>query len=253
MIRTVLIDDETDSIRVLQKLLETYCPQVDVVGTADGVETAIAVIQAARPDLLFLDIEMTQGNAFDLLNQLLPLTFQVIFVTAFDNYAIRAFKYSAVDYLLKPVDIDELVSAVERVAERSQRRNIIDQMQVFLDNMGSLGMGSLGMGQQKMAVPTVDGLIFINLKDVVRLEAKSSYTQILMDNGEVITATRTIKDYEDILPETLFCRIHNSHIINLIKIEKYHKGRGGYVTLEDGSTIEVASRRRQEFLRRLLK
>ncbi|HXB33130.1 MAG TPA: LytTR family DNA-binding domain-containing protein [Puia sp.] len=248
MIRTVLIDDETDSIRVLQKLLETYCPQIEVVGTAEGVETGLEVIQATRPDLLLLDIEMTQGNAFDLLNQLRPLTFQVIFVTAFDNYAIRAFKYSAVDYLLKPVDIDELVSAVRKVTERSQQRNIIDQMQVFLDNMGTYGLA-----QQKMAVPTVDGLIFINLREVVRFEAKSSYTQINLENGEVVMATRTIKDYEDILPETLFCRIHNSHIINLQKIEKYHKGRGGYVILEDGSEIEVASRRRQEFLRRLLK
>jgi two-component system LytT family response regulator len=248
MIRTVLIDDETDSIRVLQKLLETYCPQVEVVGTAEGVETGLEVIQSTRPDLLLLDIEMTQGNAFDLLNQLRPLTFQVIFVTAFDNYAIRAFKYSAVDYLLKPVDIDELVSAVMRVTERSQQRNIIDQMQVFLDNMGTYSLA-----QQKMAVPTVDGLIFINLREVVRFEAKSSYTQINLENGEVVMATRTIKDYEDILPETLFCRIHNSHIINLQKIEKYHKGRGGYVILEDGSEIEVASRRRQEFMRRLLK
>jgi len=248
MIRTVLIDDETDSIRVLQKLLETYCPQVEVVGTAEGVETGLEVIQATHPDLLLLDIEMTQGNAFDLLNQLRPLTFQVIFVTAFDNYAIRASKYSAVDYLLKPVDIDELVSAVRRVAERSQQRNIIDQMQVFLDNMGTYSLA-----QQKMAVPTVDGLIFINLREVVRLEAKSSYTQINLENGEVLMATRTIKDYEDILPEALFCRIHNSHIINLQKIEKYHKGRGGYVILEDGSEIEVASRRRQEFMRRLLK
>jgi two-component system LytT family response regulator len=248
MISTVLVDDEKDSIRVLQKLLESYCPQVEVVGTAEGVETALAVIQATRPDLLFLDIEMTQGNAFDLLKQLRPLTFQVIFVTAFDNYAIRAFKYSAVDYLLKPVDIDELVSAVERVAERSQQRTIIDQMQAFLDNMGNFQLA-----QQKMAVPTIDGLIFINLKEVVRLEATSSYTQIILENREVIMATRTIKDYEDVLPGTLFCRIHNSHIINLQKIEKYHKGRGGYVVLEDGSEIEVASRRRQEFLQRLLK
>jgi two-component system, LytTR family, response regulator len=248
MIRTVLIDDETDSIRVLQKLLKTYCPQVEVVGTAEGVETGLVIIQETRPDLLFLDIEMTRGNAFDLLNQLRPLTFQVIFVTAFDNYAIRAFKYSAVDYLLKPVDIDELVNAISRVAERSKQRNIVDQMQLFLDNMGTYSLA-----QQKMAVPTLDGLIFINLREVVRLEAKSSYTQINLENGEVLMATRTIKDYEDILPETLFCRIHNSHIINLQKIEKYHKGRGGYVVLEDGSEIEVAIRRRQEFLRRLLK
>ncbi len=248
MIRTVLVDDETDSIRVLQKLLETYCPRVAVVGTADGVEAGLKIIQATRPDLLFLDIEMTQGNAFDLLNQLRPLSFQVIFVTAFDNYAMRAFKYSAVDYLLKPVDIDELTEAVDRVTERSQQKNVLEQMKVFLDNMGTFSMG-----QQKMAVPTVEGLIFINLKEVVRLEAKTSYTQIIMENGDVITATRTIKDYEDILPEAMFCRIHNSHIINLSKIEKYNKGRGGYVTLEDGSTIEVATRRRQEFLRRLLK
>jgi two-component system, LytTR family, response regulator len=248
MIRTVLIDDETDSIRVLQKLLQTYCPQVEVVGTAEGVETGLAIIQEMRPDLLFLDIEMTRGNAFDLLNQLRPLTFQVIFVTAFDNYAIRAFKYNAVDYLLKPVDIDELVNAINRVAERSKQRNIVDQMQLFLDNMGTYSLA-----QQKMAVPTPDGLIFINLREVVRLEAKSNYTQINLENGEVLMATRTIKDYEDILPETLFCRIHNSHIINLQKIEKYHKGRGGHVVLEDGSEIEVAIRRRQEFLRRLLK
>lgn len=248
MIRTILVDDERDSIRVLQKLLEKYCPQVEVVGTAGGVETALEVIQAERPDLLFLDIEMTHGNAFDLLNQLRAMTFQVIFVTAFDNHAIRAFKYSAVDYLLKPVDIDELVAAVERVQQRSKEKDVVQKMQVFLDNMGTLNLG-----QQKMAVPTVEGLIFINLKEVVRLEAKSSYTQILMENGEAVMATRSIRDYEDILPETSFCRIHNSHIINLFKIAKYHKGRGGYVILEDGSTIEVASRRRQEFLRRLLK
>src|SRR5580704_13954126 len=184
MIRTVLIDDETDSIRVLQKLLETYCPQVEVVGTAEGVETGLAIIQEMRPDLLFLDIEMTRGNAFDLLNQLRPLTFQVIFVTAFDNYAIRAFKYSAVDYLLKPVDIDELVNAISRVAERSKQRNIVDQMQLFLDNMGTYSLA-----QQKMAVPTVDGLIFINLREVVSLEAKSNYTQINLDNGEMLMAT----------------------------------------------------------------
>jgi two-component system, LytTR family, response regulator len=248
MIRTVLVDDELDSIRVLQKLLEEYCPQVEVVGTAEGVETARTVIRTTQPDLLFLDIEMTQGNAFDLLHQLRPLMFPVIFVTAFDDYAIRAFKYSAVDYLLKPVDIDELVNAVRRVVDKSHQRDIIKQMQVFLDSMGTFGQA-----QQKMAVPTIEGLIFINLRDVVRLEAKSSYTQINLENGDTVMATRTIKEYEDILPEGLFCRIHNSHIINLQKIEKYHKGRGGYVILEDGSEIEVATRRRQEFMRRLLK
>ncbi|HWK05341.1 MAG TPA: LytTR family DNA-binding domain-containing protein [Puia sp.] len=248
MIRTVLIDDEIDSIRILQRLLETYCPDVTIVGKADGVETGIHTIQTAKPDLVLLDIEMTQGNAFDLLNQLQPINFQIIFVTAFDNYAIRAFKYSAIDYLLKPVDIDDLCAAVERVIQKIQGKSFLDQMQVLLHNVETFHLS-----QQKMAVPTLTGLIFIAIRDITRFEAKGSYTTIYLNNGEQIMATRNIKEYEDLLPAVVFCRVHNSHIINLHKIQKYHKGRGGYVIMEDGSSIEVASRRREEFLRRLLK
>jgi two-component system LytT family response regulator len=248
MIRTVLVDDEIDSIRVLERLLETFCPQVSIVGKADGVETAIRVIQASQPDLVILDIEMTQGNAFDLLNQLQPIAFQVIFVTAFDDYAVRAFKYSAVDYLLKPVDIDDLRGALDRATEKTQEKAMIEKMKVLLDNVGTLNLS-----QQKMAVPTITGLMFVAIRDIIRFEAKGSYTIIFLHNGEQITATRNIKDYEDLLPESIFYRIHNSHIINLQNIQKYHKGRGGYVIMEDGSAIEVATRRREEFLRRLLK
>src|SRR5882757_9664320 len=147
MIRTVLVDDEIDSIRVLQRLLDAYCPEVEVVGKADGVETAMHVIQTTKPDLVFLDIEMTHGNAFDLLNQLQPIEFQVIFVTAFDNYAIRAFKYSAVDYLLNPVETFQLT-------------------------------------QQKMAVPTLTGLVFIPIKEIMRFEANGSYTTIYLTSKD---------------------------------------------------------------------
>lgn len=248
MIKTVLVDDETDSIKVLQRLLSAYCPEVIVVGKADGVETALHVIQTTKPDLVILDIEMTHGNAFDLLNQLQPIEFQVIFVTAFDNYAIRAFKYSAVDYLLKPVDIDDLRSAVERASRKVQGRSFIDQMETLLYNVETFQLT-----QQKMAVPTLTGLVFIPIKDIMRFEAKGSYTSIYLTNTEEIVATRNIKEYEDLLPDAIFCRVHNSHIINLHKIQKYHKGRGGYIIMEDGSNIEVASRRREEFLRRLLK
>jgi two-component system, LytTR family, response regulator len=248
MIRTVLVDDEIDSIRVLERLLETFCPQVSIVGKADGVETALRVIQSSQPDLVILDIEMTQGNAFDLLNQLQPIDFQVIFVTAFDNYAVRAFKYSAVDYLLKPVDIDDLRDALDRVTEKAQEKGVMNKMKVLLDNMGTLNLS-----QQKMAVPTITGLMFVAIRDIIRFEAKGNYTVIFLHNGDQVTATRNIKDYEDLLPDSIFCRIHNSHIINLQNIQKYNKGRGGYVTMEDGSSIEVATRRREEFLRRLLK
>jgi two-component system LytT family response regulator len=248
MIRAVLVDDEIDSIRVLERLLETFCPQVRIVGKADGVETALQTIQASLPDLVILDIEMTQGNAFDLLNQLHPMPFQVIFVTAFDNYAVRAFKYSAIDYLLKPVDIDDLRDALDRVTERMQEKDVTGKMKILLDNMGTLNLS-----QQKMAVPSITGLMFVAIRDIIRFEAKGNYTVIFLNNGDQVMASRNIKDYEDLLPESIFCRIHNSHIINLQKIQKYHKGRGGYVIMEDGSSIEVASRRREEFLRRLLK
>jgi two-component system, LytTR family, response regulator len=248
MIRTVLVDDEIDSIRVMQKLLESFCPQVAIVGMANGVETALQAIQDTRPDLVLLDIEMAQGNAFDLLNQLQPLTFRVIFVTAFDNYAIRAFKYSAVDYLLKPVDIDDLRSAISRVQDRPLEKDLSLQMRTLLDHVGNLQIA-----QQKMAIPTITGLLFVPVQDILRFEAKGNYTNIHLDNTETIMATKTIKEYEDALPESIFYRIHNSHIINLSRIKEYQKGRGGSVVMEDGSVIEVATRRREEFLRRLLK
>ncbi len=248
MIRTVLIDDEIDSIKILQKLLGSYCPQVEVVGTAEGVETATTLIHATRPDLVFLDIEMMQGNAFDLLNRLQPINFQVIFVTAFDNYAVRAFKYSAVDYLLKPLDINRLVAAIEKISGNFEKENVLAQMKMLLENLGNISLSD-----QKIAIPTLTGLSFVALGDIIRLEAKGGYTAICMVDKQQILATRNIKEYEDILPPKIFYRVHNSHIINLQKIKKYQKGRGGSVIMEDNSDIEVAIRRRDEFISRLLK
>jgi two-component system LytT family response regulator len=243
-----LIDDEIDSIKILQKLLGSYCPQVEVVGTAEGVETATLLIHATRPDLVFLDIEMMQGNAFDLLNRLQPINFQVIFVTAFDNYAVRAFKYSAVDYLLKPLDINRLVAAVDKVSSKFEKEDVLAQMKMLLENLSNISVSD-----QKIAIPTLTGLSFVALGDIIRLEAKGGYTVICMVDRQQILATRAIKDYEDILPPNIFYRIHNSHIINLQKIKKYQKGRGGSVIMEDNSNIEVAIRRRDEFIGRLLK
>ena len=248
MIRTVLVDDEADSRSVLQRLLETYVPQVTVVGTAAGVDTAFPLIRELDPDLVFLDIEMIQGNGFDLLNKLQPFTFQVIFVTAFDEYAVKAFKYSAVDYLLKPVDIEELRNAVEKATVRTQDKLDLSPIRTLLENVGAMQLS-----QQKMAIPTVNGLSFVAINNIIRFEAQGSYTVLYITNGEPLMATRNIKEYEQLLPETIFCRIHNSHIINLQRIQKYQKGRGGIVIMEDGSEIEVASRRRQEFLQKLVK
>ncbi|HXB34589.1 MAG TPA: LytTR family DNA-binding domain-containing protein [Puia sp.] len=248
MIRTVLIDDETDSNRILQTLLENYCPQVAVIGTADGVETAIEVIRDAQPDLVFMDIEMTQGNAFDLLNRLQPVNFHVIFVTAFDNHAIRAFKYNAIDYLLKPVNIRELCAAVDRLSGKAVEANLLGRVKSMLENVRGADVS-----ERKIAFPTQNGLSFISIRDIIRFEAKGSYTLIHLQDRTKVTATGGIKEFEELLPDIIFFRIHQSHIINLNKIKSYQKGRGGYVTLEDDTEIEVASRRREEFMQRLLK
>lgn len=248
MIRTVLIDDEPNSIKVLRRLLETCCPEIEIIGTAEGVDSALEVIRTSGPDLVFLDIEMKQGNAFDLLNQLSPLCFQVFFVTAFDNYAIRAFRFSAVDYLLKPVNVDDLRQAVNKAASRSREKLDFLQIKTLLENVGNLHLAS-----QKLAVPTVNGLDFVSISNIVRLEARGSYTGIHLDNGECLVTTKNILEYDQLLPDSIFYRVHHSHIINLQKIRKYQKGRGGYIVMEDGSSIEVAARRREDFLRRLIK
>jgi two-component system LytT family response regulator len=248
MIRTVLVDDEIGSLKVLERLLKEFCPEISIVGRADGVETAFQLILETKPDLLFLDIEMKQGNAFDLLKRLQPFSSPVIFVTAFDNYALRAFRFSAVDYLLKPVDMDDLRKAVDKVLAKPDHTDFSDQMKVLLQNVEALRVS-----QQKMAVPTLEGLQFVAIRDIIRFEAKGSYTAIFLCEGEEVVATRNIREYEELLPAATFCRIHNSHIINLQRIKKYYKGRGGYVIMEDGSSIEVAIRRREEFLQRLLK
>jgi two-component system LytT family response regulator len=248
MINTILVDDEIRSIRILQRLLKSFCPNVNIVGTTSEVSEASRLITECKPDLVLLDIEMSKGNAFDLLNQLMPLDFQVIFVTAFDNYAIKAIKYCAVDYLLKPVDIEELRGAIARVKEKPAVNELAEQMKVLLNNVGFIQAS-----QQKMAIPTITGMTFVPLQKVLRLEAKGSYTNIFLTNGESILAARGIKDYEDMLPESLFFRIHHAHIINLAHVEKYEKGRGGMVLMVDGSAIEVAVRRREEFMNKLLR
>jgi two-component system LytT family response regulator len=248
LIRTVLIDDEIDSNRILRTLLENCCPQVEVVGVADGVGAATDLIRNIGPDLVFMDIEMNQGNAFDLLNRLQPVNFHVIFVTAFDNHAVRAFKYSAIDYLLKPVNIRELCAAVEKIAGKRVESNLLETMRNLVGNMHGAEFG-----ERRMAFPTLDGLSFVVIREIIRVEAKGGYTVFYLQDGSRITATGAMKEYENLLPEAIFFRIHHSHIINLNRIKSYQRGRGGYVTMDDDSFIEVASRRRESFLQRLIK
>lgn len=243
MIKTVLIDDEPNNINTLQQLLLRYCPIVEIAGTADSAKTGGELIAATQPDLVFLDIEMPYGNAFDLLNSVSPITFEIVFVTAFDNYAINAIKYSALDYLLKPVNIKDLQAAVQKAASKLDTKNIHKRIDTLFYNIYTPKNSF-----QRLALPTLDGLVFVNTEDCIRLEAKSNYTVIHFKNGSTVTISKTLKEFEEILSKEQFSRIHHSHIINHFFVKKYHRGRGGYIEMQDGTTIEVSIRKRDEFL-----
>jgi Response regulator of the LytR/AlgR family len=177
MIQTVIIDDEPNNIDTLKQLLLKYCPLVEIIGAAENIRTGQTLILHTQPDLVFLDIEMPYGNAFELLDNLLPISFEVIFVTAFDNYAINAIRYSALDYLLKPVNIHELQSAVQKAADRIKTRNISRKIDTLLYNL-RVSKPVL----QKVALPTLEGLVFVNINELVWLEARGSYTFVYMHN-----------------------------------------------------------------------
>lgn len=243
MIRAIIVDDEPKNRKILRALLEKFCPEVAIEGEAATAREALEIIPATRPDLLFLDIEMPYGNAFDLLDQLMPVDFEIIFITAFDEYTLKAFKYSALDYLLKPVNIEELRAAVKKAAQQVHLKTINEQLSNLLhDFRGQQSQAS------RLAIPTNEGFIFVPTQDILRFEAWSNYTYIYTRQGQRYVSSRTIKQYEEMLGGSQFFRIHNSHIINLAFVKKYLKGRGGEVEMTDGTVLEVASRRKEAFL-----
>lgn len=246
-IKTAIIDDDPKNIKVLKGMIEEFCPELIVVGEADNARTGAQLIRDVNPRLVFLDIEMPYGNGFDMLHELLPLKFEVVFVTAFDTYMMQAFKYSALDYLLKPVSIEELQAAVGRARKRLESPPPNEQLTLLLENLKNAGQGF-----QKIAIPSNEGYAFVPLADIIRCEAKGSYTEIhIVGEKNKILVSKSLKEYEAILPEDVFFRVHNSHIININFIKKYHKGRGGYIELENGFTVEVAVRRKDEFLKKI--
>jgi len=245
MIRALIVDDEPKNIRILKKLLEQFCPQVEICGEANGSAKAIDIIKLQKPDVVFLDIEMPFGNAFDMLDKLAPVNFEIIFITAFDAYTLKAFRYCALDYLLKPVSIRELKEAVAKTEARLQQKHTGQQLQALLDNLKNTNTSL-----QKIALNYKGALIFKPVNEIIRCEAQSNYCDIITTGNQKFLGTTTIKEYEEILPSDIFFRIHTSHLINLNHIRRYLKGRGGTIEMEDGAIIDVAIRRRDEFLAR---
>ncbi|HRW74592.1 MAG: LytTR family DNA-binding domain-containing protein [Saprospiraceae bacterium] len=248
MIRAVIVDDEQYGRENLRNLLGRYCPEVEVVGEADSVERGVQVLRDPdlKPDVAFLDINLQDGLVFQLLNELTDRPFEVIFVTAYEQFAVKAFKYSAIDYVLKPIDPDALKEAVAQI--RPGRLNRIAQrLDVF---QGALAQPHT---YEKLTVSALDGIYFLNLKEIVRFEADDNYTNIYLQDGGKLTASKTIKSYEDLLANQHFFRVHKRHMINLNFIRKFVKGDGGYLVMDDGKQIDVSRRRRTEFIERVRK
>ena len=243
MLKAVIIDDEAKSRLALLQKLTDYCPQVKVVAEAQNGHEGIFLIEHYKPQVIFLDIEMPHMNGFDMLQEIKEKKFHVIFTTAYDQYAIKAIKYAAFDYLLKPIDIEELKNAVSKIdaKENEQTKNQIELLQQ--------NMRHPQKQLHKLAIPTLEGLFFYDINDVVHLEANSNYTNIYFNNKIKIIASKTLKEFEELLPTDIFFRTHHSHLINLTYIKRYIKGDGGQIELQNGNYVDVARRKKDEFLK----
>lgn len=244
--KAIIVDDELGARESLAKMLEKNCKNIQVVAKADNMMNAFIEITNHQPDLVFLDIEMPNGNAFDLLERFKEINFNIIFVTAYDHYAIKAIKFSAIDYILKPVDPEELVKAVSRFESQMETKNSLDKkFKTLLANVKPENK------LKKVGIPDGDGLVFINLADIIRCDSDGNYTYFLLTNGKRIIASRTLGEYEQMFADDNFFRVHRSHLINLEHVKKYIKGEGGYVIMSDNSQVEVSRRNKIEFLEKL--
>ncbi|MFP5470770.1 MAG: LytR/AlgR family response regulator transcription factor [Bacteroidia bacterium] len=247
----IIVDDERNNRDVLSKMLLKFCPSVTVLGEAANVKEAVQVIEEKQPDVVFLDIELPDGNGFDILEHFKKLNFFVIFTTAHADYALKAMKFAALDYLLKPLNVTELREAVSRVSEKMMEKEvhlgeISQRMEVLDANKDKSGQK---FDFKKIALPSSEGLEFFSVADILKCEADRAYCNFYLSNGKKITVSKPLAEYDDLLAGCGFFRIHKSNTVNLSHIKKYIKGNGGYVILSDGSSVDVSARRKEEFLK----
>ncbi len=249
-LKAIIIDDETNAREALLQLLKLVAPQVQIIGLAKNAEQGIALIENLHPQLVFLDIQMPGKSGFDMLMQIPNINFGVIFTTAYQEFAIKAFRYSAIDYLLKPIDPDNLVEAIVKFSNMHTKieSGQLDIMQQALgQNIQNPYLRSANTGQ-RLALPSAEGLHLVHLTDIIQCESLGSYTKFHLTNGSKIVVSKVLKEYEDILDGFQFFRVHQSHIVNLDHIKRYIKGDGGQLCMTDNSEIEVSRRRKDDFL-----
>lgn len=241
MLRAVLIDDDESNLSSLSEKLSKHCQQVEIISRCDNADDGMKVIENLNPDIVFLDIEMPVMNGFVMLQQLTYKDFALIFVTAYDHYAIKAIRYSALDYLVKPVEIEELKAAVSKAEISRSNRSSHLQLDLLLEQLHK-------KHPRRITIPITDGLQFINVEDIVYLEASNNYTTIFLSGNQKFLVCRTLKDFEEMLPAEIFLRIHHSNIVNKYHVQKYIRGDGGQVVMRNGNVLDVSKRKKSEFL-----
>ncbi len=247
MIKAIIVDDESHCIDTLSILLKEYCADVNVIEKCRSAKQALQAITRLDPDLVFLDIEMPSMNGFEMLEQFSEVPFAIIFTTSYDQYAIKAIRFSALDYLLKPIDPNELRSAIKKVQEQ-RHLPIAEQFQMLLSQIQSKEHQF-----NKLAVPTAEGFELIPADQVMHCEASDNYTHLYLKNRNKIIACRTLKEIEEQLQDfNFFIRVHNSHLVNLNEVVRYVRSEGGYLVLSDGTSVSVSKRKKEMLLHTIL-
>ena len=246
MLKAIIVDDEPYCCEILAAMLESECPKLEIVSICKNGEDALAAIRQHAPDLVFLDVEMPKMNGFEMLEQLSSINFHLIFTTSYDQYALKAIRFSAIDYLLKPIDREELKKAVQKVKERIQSP-IPQQLEILMQKLRQPSSPV-----NKIALPTMEGLHMIPIETIVSGESDDNYTNLKLKSGKKLLVTRSLKEIEESLEQHSFIRVHRSYLVNLNEIEKYIKGDGGYLVMSDGTSIDVAKNKKEILLKKLL-
>jgi len=247
MLRVIIVDDELDAIKSIALIINEYCDDVEIIGKSTDIKEARELILNGQPDLVILDVEMPNGNGFDLLETISERNFSVIFVTAYNNHAIKAFKYSAIDYILKPIDIDDFILAINKVKHlKTTQLDSLNskKIKLLLDNIK-------GNNSSKLVINTSDGVEYINLTDIIKIEGSGSYVKIVLKNGVNHIVSKNLKDFHYLIDSNSFYRTHNSFIINLEHVKKFCYKDGGYIEMIDGSAVPISRKKKEEFLKKM--
>ena len=244
MLKSVIVEDETRSRLMLQSLLKDFCTDVVVAGSTDSVNSAYDIIMKTNPDLIFLDVELQSETGFALLEKFDQINFEIIFTTAYEQYALRAIKFCAIDYLLKPIDVSELKAAVEKVRKRKADQTPNSNLQILKQNLKN------NSSEQQLCITTAREMFIIKVAEICYCESDGPYTTFFLNNGKTIVTSKTLKEYEELLVQHDFFRVHRSYLINMNEIKKYMRGENAYLIMNNGTQIDVSRRKKEDFVKR---